>query len=405
MTLTKAIDFFKKYKVHICLPLICVLQFLACFYYDLWIASSIICVILLVFSNFGEKIAYTLFFQMFSTFGYFSQVSIFAAVALVLIKYIVGLIRRTERFYVFPFLLTTAICIFYSSFYYEINLSGVYQGFSLIAALYFIYLAFVYRRTINFQQWFEYLMWGILATAAISGISLFFETVSTSPLGTSFSRIKLLTRNENSLAIYCSLALSYFVYAILNKKGNLVKNIILLVFSILFGLSTMSKTFLLVCIFILLYLLVMLIKKYKLGSIKFIAAALVVIAIICFVFKDTISTTFGRFSIIYYTHTDHWLNNLTTGRYNIWMQYKAEIISTLPKLLFGVGFFNKRLIAIGPHSLPIHLVYRMGLVGVILLIFLFYSYYKSLGSRVRSNSKTFLPIIVLILIGLVESFL
>ncbi|MBQ7917383.1 MAG: hypothetical protein IJ310_01050 [Clostridia bacterium] len=342
---------------------------------------------------------------MFSTFGYFSQVSIFAAVALVLIKYIVGLIRRTERFYVFPFLLTTAICIFYSSFYYEINLSGVYQGFSLIAALYFIYLAFVYRRTINFQQWFEYLMWGILATAAISVLSMLFESSNISSVVTSLSRIKLLTQNPNSLAIYCSLSLSYFIYAILNKKGNLIKNIILLLFSILFGFSTKSKTFLLVCIFILLYLLVMLIKKYKLGSIKFIIAIAVILTIIGLIFKDVISTTFGRFSIVYYSYTDHWLNNLTTGRYNIWMQYKAEIISTLPKLLFGVGFFNKRLIAIGPHSLPIHLVYRMGLVGVILLIFLFYSYYKSLGSRVRSNSKTFLPIIVLILIGLVESFL
>ena len=405
MTLTKAIDFFKKYKVHICMPLICIMQFLACFYNDLWIVSSIICLALLWFSNFGEMIAYTLFFQMFSAVGYFSEVSIFASVALILVRYIIGLIKKTEKFYIFPFLLTTAICIFYSSFYYETDAAGLYQGFALIAALYFIYLAFVYRKTINFQMWFEYLMWGILASAVVSVISFLFESQMTATLGESLSRLKLLTENANSLAIYCSLALSYFVYAILNKNGNIIKNSVLLILSVLFGLSTMSKTFLVVCIGIIIYLFVVIVKKYKIRSIKILIPVSIVFVIIGFIFKDRISLIFDRFSIVYYSYTDHWLNNLTTGRYNIWMKYKAEIISTIPKLLFGVGFFNKRLVKIGPHSLPIHLVYRMGLIGVVLLLFLFYSYYKSLNKTVKSNSKSFLPIFVLIFIGMIESFL
>lgn len=405
MTLTKAIDFFKKYKIHICMPLICIMQFLACFCYDLWIVSSIICIALLWFSNFGEMIGYILFFQMFSAVGYFSVVSIFSAVALILIRYIIGLIKKTERFYIFPFLLTTAICIFYSLFYYETDASGLYQGFALIAALYFIYLAFVYRKTINFQMWFEYLMWGILASAAISFISYLFESQLTTTLGESLSRIKLLTQNANSLAIYCSLAFSYFVYALLNKLGNPIKNTILLVFSILFGLSTMSKTFLVVCIGIIIYLVVVVVKKYKLHSIKILLPIAVIFAIISIIFKDRISIIFDRFSIVYYSYSDHWLNNLTTGRYNIWLKYQEAILSSVPKLLFGVGFFNKRLVPIGPHSLPIHLVYRMGLIGVVLLMFLFYSYYKSLNKQVKSNSKSFLPIFVLIFIGMVESFL
>lgn len=385
------------------MPIICVMQFLACFWYDLWIVSAVICVIMLLFSTFGEMIAYVLFFQMFSTFGYFSQVAIFASVAIILLKYIIGLIRKTERFYVVPFLATTAICIFYSSFHYEINASGVYQGFSLITALYFIYFAFTYRRTLNFQKWFEYLMYGILVSAALSAISLFFESAVASPISSSFTRLKLLTKNENSLAIYCSLSLSYFVYAILNKKGNLIKNIIFAIFSIMFGFSTMSKTFLLVCIVIILYLFIFLIKKYKLSSIKIIFVISLVLGIICFIFRDFLLITYDRFSIVYLHDT--WLNNITTGRYDIWMEYKEAIISSIPKLLFGVGFFNKRLIAIGPHSLPIHIVYRMGLVGVVLLGFLFYSYYKALGSKTQRQSKSFLPIFVLILISLVESFL
>lgn len=403
MNLTKTIDFFKKHKVSICMPIICILQFLACFWHELWIASAVICVLMLLFSTFGEMVAYVLFFQMFSTFGYFSQVAIFSSVAIILLKYIIGLIRKTERFYIAPFLVTTAICIFYSSFYYEINASGVYQGFSLITALYFIYFAFTYRRTLDFQKWFNYLMYGILISAALSGLILFFESTGISPIGSSFTRVKLLTKNENSLAIYCSLSLSYFVYAILNKKGKLVQNIIFAIFSMMFGISTMSKTFLFICIVIILYLFLFLIKKYKLSSIKIILAISAVIGIICFIFRDTLSTTYDRLFFVY--KRDSWFNNLTTGRYDIWMEYKDAIISSIPKLLFGVGFFNKRLIAIGPHSLPIHIIYRMGLVGVVLLGFLFYSYYKALGTKTQKQSKSFLPIFVLILISLVESFL
>ena len=64
MTITKAIEFFKNNKVKICLPLICVLQFLACFYYDLWIVATCIAVALIIFSDFAHIIYYTLFFSV-----------------------------------------------------------------------------------------------------------------------------------------------------------------------------------------------------------------------------------------------------------------------------------------------------------------------------------------------------
>ena len=358
---------------------------------------------MLYFSTFGEMVAYVLFFQMFSTFGYFSETSIFASVLIVLVRYIIGLIRKTEKFYAVPFIVTTAICIFYSTFWYEISAAGILQGVSLITALYFVFFAFTYRRTLNFQMWFEYLMWGILATAALSYLSTLFVSSDIPIVATSISRLKLFTQNENSLSIYCSLSLSYFVYALLNKKGNLIKNILFTIVSICFGFATYSKTFLLICIYIIAYLLIFLIRKYKIKSYKIVIAVSVLFGIICLMFKDTLLTTFDRFTIMY--KGDHWLNNATTGRYDLWVEYKDAIISSIPKLLFGVGFFNKRLVSIGPHSLPIHIIYRMGLVGLILLAFLFYSYYKALGTRTQRKSKSFLPIIVLIMIGMVESFL
>ena len=384
------------------MPLICLLQFMTCFYYDLWIVSSILCVCMLLFSSFGEMIAYIFFFQMFSTFGHFSVISIFASVIIILIRYIVGIIRKTEKFYVFPFVLTTIICVIYSSFNYGVDSSGIYQGWSLIATLYIIYLAFVYRRYIDFQKIFEFLMYGIITTACLSCVSMLIEH-GFSEFFDNFARIKLYTKNANSLAIYCSLSLSYFTYAFLNGKGTITKNLIFSIIAIAFGFATKSKSFLIVCIVILLYLLIMLIKKYKINSIKIILIILSVLSIVCFIFREDLQYTFSRFTVTY--SSSSLVNNITTGRYDIWLLYRDHIISSIQQLLFGVGFFSKRIAPNGPHSLFIHLIYRTGLVGLILIGILLYSYFKSLGSKFQLRMKSFLPIFIFLLIGCVESFL
>ena len=99
MELSTVTTFLKKYKSYIFLPIICVLQLLACFYHDLWIVATVIAVALVVFSDFAHIIYYTLFFQMFSVLGHFSVILTFVASAVICIKYIIGLVKKTEKLY------------------------------------------------------------------------------------------------------------------------------------------------------------------------------------------------------------------------------------------------------------------------------------------------------------------
>lgn len=408
MELTKAFDFVKKYKTALFLPLICILQLLACFFHGFWIAATVVAIILLLISDFAHIIYYTLFFQMFSDLGIFSVTCTFVACGLICLKYIIGVIKKTEKFYVTPFVLTCLICIFNSLHFTKIDIHGVYQGSSLICVLFAIYLLFVYKDRFKLSKCADYLIFGIISTAAIGLAVQLFNGELLSIFGnggysTEFSRLKLLTGNENSLSIYCSLALSVFVSNLIQGKGNIFKNIILGLVAIAVGLSTLSKCFLIVCVFIILYLFVMLIWKYKLKSFKFIIPAIIILAILGAAMQTRIEIILERF----FTKLDESLSlsDITTGRSDIWTIYINKITSSIPIMLFGVGFFNERLFLIGPHNLLIHLVYRMGLVGVAMLGILAYFYYRDSNKTLKLTFKNCLTLLVFFLISMVENFL
>lgn len=405
MELSKQIEFVKKHKTEIFLPIICFLQFLACFFHWFWIVATVFACILLLLSDFAELIYYMLFFQMFTSLGRFSVICAFVASGLIIIKYIVGLAKKHEKFYPIPFILTCIICLFGSIHFTEIDKMGVYQGFSLIVALFVIYLVFTYRDRFKIGKCAEFIVWGILATACISLLTMLFDGSLVKLFGGSgdIKRLRLLMSNENSLSIYCSLSLSIFVSNIINGKGNLVKNIIFSVVVMLFGLSTLSKCFLIVCVFIVLYLFVMLIAKYKLKSLNFILPILLVLSLISLAMFSKISTIFERFFEHAGKHLT--LNELTTGRASLWTMYLNEITSSISNMLIGVGFFNKRIIRRGPHNLLIHLFYRMGLVGLLMLGILAYYYYKSSDKNTKLTFKNCLPLLVFLMISMVESFL
>ena len=405
MEFSKVANIIKKYKSYIFLPIICILQLLACFYYDLWIVATCIAVALIIFSDFAHIIYYTLFFQMFSVLGNFSVITAFVASGSICLRYIIGIVKKTEKLYVLPLALTFFICLCFSIRHTKIDGAGIYQGCSLIVSLFFCYLLFVYRDRFKLSKCADFLICGILATLAISALSMLFDGSLLHIFNDfgSLRRLKLLTANENSLAIYCSLSLSIFVTRIILGRGRLIKNIIFGIIAISVGLSTLSKCFLIVCSFILIYLFVMLIWKHRLKSLYFIVPALAILFIMAIIFKTTIGNIISRI----FTKIDEklTLSEITTGRSDLWTLYLNNITSSIPNMLFGVGFFSERLASIGPHNLLIHLLYRMGFVGIFLLGILAYYYYRASDKSLKPTIYTAMPLFVFILISMVENFL
>ena len=147
----------------------------------------------------------------------------------------------------------------------------------------------------------------------------------------------------------------------------------------------------------------MLIWKHKLKSIYFILPAFAILFIMAIAFKTTIGTIITR--LLAKIDQKLTLSTITTGRSDLWTLYLNTITSSIPNMLFGVGLFSKRLINIGPHNLLIHLLYRMGFIGVFLLGLIAYAYYKASHKTLKPTIYTAMPIFVFILISMVENFL
>lgn len=405
MEFSRISKFIQKYKTFIFLPIICLLQSLACFYYDLWIVATCFAVALVLISDFAHIIYYTLFFQMFSVLGKFSVILTFISSGVIFIKYLIGVIKHTEKIYPVPLTLTFLISIIFSIRRVDVDNAGVYQGWSLIVALILCYLVFVYRDRFKISKCADFLMCGIIATAGISCLSIIFDGSILNVfnnLGVIY-RLKLLTANENSLSIYCSLSLSIFITGIINGKGNLAKNIIFGIIAMAFGISTLSKCFLIVCVFMLVYLFIMLIWKHRLKSLYLIVPGILIIFIFAIIFKTSISNIINRFFSV--LNEQLTLSIITTGRSDLWTIYINKITSSIPNMLIGVGLFGKRLIQIGPHNLLIHLLYRIGFIGVFMIGILAYYYYRDSNKSLKPTIYTAMPIFVFILISMVENFL
>jgi hypothetical protein len=147
----------------------------------------------------------------------------------------------------------------------------------------------------------------------------------------------------------------------------------------------------------------MLAMNYKKRSIIFIVPAIAIISIMYFAFRTTIGSTIDR--LLLQVDGKFSLRLLTSDRSILWTKYINEITSSMSNMLLGVGLFNKRLIAIGPHNLFIHILYRLGFIGVILLALLGYFYYKVSEKKYKPTIKNSLLLTVFLMISMIESFL
>ena len=147
----------------------------------------------------------------------------------------------------------------------------------------------------------------------------------------------------------------------------------------------------------------MLIIFFLIVYLYLIVPGILIIFVFAIVFKTSITNIISRFfSVLNEKLT---LSIITTGRSDLWTIYINEITSSIPNMLIGVGLFSKRVIDIGPHNLLIHLLYRMGFIGVFMIGVLAYYYYRDSHKTLKPTIYTAMPIFVFILISMVENFL
>lgn len=372
------------------------------------------------FANVEESLVYTMFFMFFSgVLGIF--VSSLVGVMLVMtIRYIVDAIRHKVEFFKIPFIITMSLVVvgFVVGIFYDKVEVG--QGFITPVLLIMTYIFFAYRKQISARKVADGLLVGMLASVVMAGlmylisaceITLFEwgKVITKSVRKTLFmsdgtyTRLKLMTFHINHLSCFCAFAVAYLCYWFINKKDASLKEQIFyytsFAFAVIIGALTLSKSFIVVCAVIAVYMLVYIIKTYKLKSLYFICPVILIGAIGCVILWDKILHVFSRFV----AYGGSFFDMLTTGRVSIWKKFMQDMFASPLKIIFGAGFLLPDVVAIGTHSLYVYVLYRFGFVGVAALVVLAVYYAKSAGLKFKIDWKRLLPLLIILFFAVQEA--
>ena len=291
--------------------------------------------------------------------------------ALIIVKYLILSIKRKdiEKIkFICVILGITLVLTLYGLIRTKFHIYKLGQSLSLILTIAAVYLV----ESIDLKKLVSILSLGLISSAVLSLIAYVCGMYVQVPFindTTSGFRFGAYFEYVNAFAFYCSLAQTCILTLFLNGVIKGKKWWALLVIVTLLGFCSFSKSFILITIisYGIAVLLGFIQSKNKKKYIKFCAIGLFAVAIICLCCYQYILTIIERFS----AHSNYGggvLNIATTGRIGIWKTYLEHWTSSIWYVLFGCGITANKVGEYTPHNFFISMLYRFGIVGILLLI-------------------------------------
>ena len=322
------------------------------------------------------------------------------AMAIFIIK---TLITKPRDYKKLKFILI-ALSFFLICFVYSCVVNGnaykISQSIGIVLAICTLYLL---KKDINIKDIIIYLSIGLFVSSMLSLISYASGLITLKSLGEKeghFFRFGGYFCNVNSLALYCSLCQACLLYLFAINHLDIKKWLWLLIAITLLGFSSFSKTFILITV--LTYGLAIIISfissKNKKTYIKYSLILLAIGILLSPIIIKYIKIIFERFYIT--SNETQILNAATTGRMDIWKSYLSKWVSSPLYILFGCGITAPNINNKTPHNFLISLLYKFGIIGILILLVLLLYVLKQL--KVSKNPMGYLPLVAIILNGLTE---
>ena len=214
-----------------------------------------------------------------------------------------------------------------------------------------------------------------------------------------YTRFSGLDIDPNYFAFQGLFAISLLIVISSYKQYRLKENLMTIIL-VLMGISTLSKMFFIMLVFLIAFICFFYLKNDILAAIKYMVILFFIfLAMISTGLIDIIKTTLYRFTL-----NGNSSGSITTGRSDIWISYFEEILSGLRVFLLGNGIGIDFLGGTAAHNMYLLFWYYSGLIGIIsLLIFVFLSY-SHIKAQVPQGSTTSknginkqLPLIILLI--------
>lgn len=265
--------------------------------------------------------------------------------------------------------------------------------FFFIMMLFFIPLyVSKYKTAICFERCILFLTAGILSACISSEILMnyphmlqYIDVNTVEQIG--LIRLSGFVGDPNYYSAQILVAISALLI-VLNKterKALIVLQIVAIIVLLYFGLQSVSKMFIVSIAFVaVLWIFNMLIEKrsisYKFGMI---VSILIVVGIVIATNLFTDQKNLYLLRVEDVTDAD----TLTTGRSNLWGIYLNYLVSNITDLFFGIGLSQNqvRIDIYDAHSTLIEIIYQLGIIGGLILLFWWKGVYQDLVDKTKLN--------------------
>lgn len=202
------------------------------------------------------------------------------------------------------------------------------------------------------------------------------------------TRFSGLQGNPNYFTIDIIVVLSAIVVLTYNKKSTWLQMSCFVALSA-FGLMSISKSFLLSWIILMLFWLLASLKQGASRFVKMMFALVLMTFVIYFVAYDSVELYLQRFL----WDSNGTVSSITTGRSDIWKSYLDEIFGNIKILFLGNGLNTISKYGKGAHNTYLESMYTIGLFGSMLLLI---AIKKAMGQIVK-HKIMLIPIFILLL--------
>lgn len=222
-------------------------------------------------------------------------------------------------------------------------------------------------------------------------------------------RYRALFDNPNVLAMTCEFLLPLLCYFVMSRKSKLYE-LFLIAFVAIIGCLTQSKTFYIILSIVLISLFVWKVRTSTKKTL--IITGIVLLGVGLFAIFRTESFIgvwnrfFGQFEAC--KSFKDFMNMVTTGRYELWVEYITYMFRSHPwRLFFGYGLGADAISTFSAHNAYLSMFYQLGLIGSSLFIAVIVLICKELKrtGNFKLHKAVWLPILVVMMVFLVEDTL
>jgi len=272
-----------------------------------------------------------------------------------------------------------------------------------------IYLIYIYRDKIDMININKCLFVGLVSSALIGILLYYVFKIPQYGIIKFYDRMQFFTDNPNTIGFAGVLIVAGFIISILKRRINWWTGILFISITIFIGAQSKSKAFFLALFMLIgITLLILLFKNKKIALIS--TASVVVIGFITFFcFRQYFDYMLNRFI---YSGTIS-IESITTDRWDVWRIFLDNQFKKPINVILGMGAWTEIFLPnnyntmLGCHSIYLEFFYYFGLVGIINLILLMWSYSYTTRKE-KGNVKLFvkvedvLPLLMVFVLGVGE---